>query len=98
MKSGDFGSRSKVLSEQEFNVLRGYVRKQYQQGGNLILQGDVAINPYQLDSKTPCQFCDYRSICQFDVANDKNSYRVIESDKQADVLKKMGEELEQNDK
>lgn len=98
VKSGDFGSRSKVLSEQEFNVLRGFVRKQYQQGGNLILQGDVAINPYQLDSKTPCQFCDYRSICQFDVANDKNSYRVIESDKQADVLKKMGEELEQNDK
>ncbi|MHA3547676.1 PD-(D/E)XK nuclease family protein, partial [Yersinia enterocolitica] len=58
VKSGDFGSRSKVLSEQEFNVLRGFVRKQYQQGGNLILQGDVAINPYQLDSKTPCQFCD----------------------------------------
>lgn len=43
--------------------------------------------------KTPCQYCDYRSICQFDVVNETNSYRVIEPEKQADLLRKMGDEI-----
>lgn len=93
VKSGDFGSRSKILSTKDFGVLRQHVRQQYQTGGNLILAGNIAINPYQLDKKTPCQFCDYRSICQFDVVNDTNSYRVIEAEKQADLLRKMGDEI-----
>lgn len=51
VKSGDFGSRSKILSTKDFGVLRQHVRQQYQTGGNLILEGNIAINPYQLDKK-----------------------------------------------
>ncbi|MBW7461471.1 hypothetical protein K0U00_46190, partial [Paenibacillus sepulcri] len=36
--------------------------------------GDVAIAPYRLGAKTPCQFCAYKPVCQFDPLIEGNAF------------------------
>ena len=31
-----------------------------------MLAGDTRVYPYKLKDKMPCEFCSYRSVCQFD--------------------------------
>ncbi len=40
-----------------------------------VLQGDIAVHPYKINKKTPCEYCDYASVCRFDSRVDE--YRRI---------------------
>ncbi|KUP07740.1 ATP-dependent helicase [Bacillus coahuilensis p1.1.43] len=91
-KDGSLSSRSKVASEQDFNVMRNYIRKQYEHVGNKIVTGVVDIEPYKLKKKVPCQFCSYRSVCQFDQSLEESDYRVFTPYKQDEALDLMREE------
>ena len=75
-KDGNLTKKSKVASLNEFDDLRAYVRKLYQDTGEAIVDGQVAIAPYKLKDKTPCTFCSYKSVCQFDESME-NHYRVL---------------------
>lgn len=67
-------SKKNVLPESSFNHLRDYVNELYEHAGNQIMSGDVKIHPYKLKDKIPCTFCEYRSVCQFDLSLEKNKY------------------------
>ncbi|MDQ1004160.1 ATP-dependent helicase/nuclease subunit B [Neobacillus niacini] len=75
-KDGNLTKKSKVASLNEFNDLRNYVRRLYQTTGEAIVDGQVAITPYKLKDKTPCTFCAYKSVCQFDESIE-NHYRIL---------------------
>jgi ATP-dependent helicase/nuclease subunit B len=75
-KDGNLTKKSKVASLNEFDDLRNYVRKLYQTTGEAIVDGQVDIAPYKLKDKTPCTFCAYKSVCQFDESIE-NHYRVL---------------------
>ena len=45
--------------------------------GRKIISGDVKIQPYIKGKETPCNYCEYSSICKFDKMLDENTYRVI---------------------
>ncbi|MEH7251632.1 helicase-exonuclease AddAB subunit AddB [Neobacillus niacini] len=77
-KDGNLTKKSKVASLNEFDDLRAYVRKLYQDTGEAIVDGQVAITPYKLKDKTPCTFCSYKSVCQFDESME-NHYRILTS-------------------
>ncbi|MCM3110483.1 helicase-exonuclease AddAB subunit AddB [Lederbergia lenta] len=96
-KDGSLSSRSKenAASEEEFNVLKRYVRNLYKKSGNRIVSGDVSIDPYKLQDRTPCQFCPYRSVCQFDQSLEENNYRIIQPQKSSEALARMREEVGQ---
>ncbi|HZG73285.1 MAG TPA: helicase-exonuclease AddAB subunit AddB [Chondromyces sp.] len=91
-KDGSLTSASKVASEEQFSDMRKYVRKLYQDSGNRIMSGDVEILPYKYKKKTPCQFCSYRSLCQFDQSLDENDYRLIIPEKPKEILELMHKE------
>ena len=76
-KDGTITKSSKVANKQEFNDLRHFVRNKYMETGNRIIEGNVAISPYKMKARTPCTFCSYQSICQFDESLDANDYRVL---------------------
>lgn len=76
-KDESFRSGSSVVSREEWDVLRQFVRKKIRQIGSDITAGKLAIEPYQLGDKTPCQYCDYKSFCQFDQAIEGNQYRKL---------------------
>ncbi|MEK3887431.1 helicase-exonuclease AddAB subunit AddB [Bacillus sp. FSL K6-3431] len=93
-KDGRLSSRSKeeAASPEDFNIIKRYVRKLYEDSGNRIVSGDVGIDPYKLQDRTPCQFCSYRSICQFDQSLENNKFRIIHPQKSSEALAKMREE------
>lgn len=91
-KDGTLTKRSKVASKEEFHVLRDFVRKMYEQFGNDMMDGVVNISPYQLKEKTPCRFCSFKSVCQFEQSMVGNDYRRLVIQSNDEVLQKMRKE------
>ncbi|MFD0715075.1 helicase-exonuclease AddAB subunit AddB [Paenibacillus sp. GCM10027626] len=73
-KDGGFYSSSTVASDEQWGLLRKSVRKTLKQIGERIAGGDVAVAPYRLGGKTPCQFCAYKPVCQFDPLVEGNDF------------------------
>ncbi|OIK09448.1 helicase-exonuclease AddAB subunit AddB [Bacillus sp. MUM 116] len=91
-KDGHLTKKSKVASINEFDNLRHYVRNLYQKTGNAIMDGTVHISPYKLKDKTPCTFCPFKSVCQFDESIEDNQYRILAPHSKEDVLELIGKE------
>jgi ATP-dependent helicase/nuclease subunit B len=96
-KEGGFRSTSAVASEDEFDLLRNHVRSTFEKIGTNITDGIIDISPYKLKDKMPCAFCEYKSVCQFDELLAENNYRVLKSEKNDEVLKRMREEVGGNE-
>ncbi len=91
-KDGNLTKKSKVASINEFEELRTYVRHLYQKTGDSIVEGDVAISPYKLKDKTPCTFCAYKSVCQFDESIENNQFRVLTPQSNDDIFERIRKE------
>ncbi|KQL18623.1 helicase-exonuclease AddAB subunit AddB [Cytobacillus solani] len=90
-KDGSISKRSKIASKQEFDYLRKFVRSKYTETGNRITSGQVDIAPYKMKEKTPCTFCSYKSVCQFDESLESNEYRLLiphQKDELINIIKK----------
>ncbi|MEG9296295.1 helicase-exonuclease AddAB subunit AddB [Mangrovibacillus sp. Mu-81] len=96
-KDGSLSSRSKAASKEDFHFMRQHVRKLYEKAGNRIVSGATEITPYKLKDRTPCQFCSYRPVCQFDQSLEENEFRVLPSAKAEDLLAKVREEVNENE-
>ncbi|KAB7704966.1 helicase-exonuclease AddAB subunit AddB [Bacillus aerolatus] len=94
-KNGKLAKASQTAARQTFSGMRHHIRQLYQQSGDEIVGGKVDITPYQYKKKTPCEFCPYRSVCQFDESLEENGYRLIVPKK--DVFEKMAEEAQKNE-
>lgn len=96
-KDGDFTKASKVLSKEDMQMMRSYVRTRHQMAGNGMLAGDTRVYPYKLRDKMPCQFCAYRSVCQFDPTDPAQAYRAYDVMNPEQSLEKMRKEVEANE-
>ena len=58
-----------------------------------ILNGNIGIEPYYRtrDKKTPCEYCSYKAICQFNQTT-KNNYNYIPNVNKEKVLEKICQE------
>lgn len=92
---GTLRANSKAASKEDFHKLRSHVRSLYKKSGNAILSGYVDISPYQFANKTPCQFCVYKPVCQFDQALAANQFRLIQKEKREQVIARIREEGEE---
>jgi ATP-dependent helicase/nuclease subunit B len=88
-KDGTLSSRTKAADRTQFDVMRSHVRKLYDKSGNDIMAGKTDIAPYKLKDRTPCQFCAFKSVCQFDSSLEENEYRIFTEEKPDDLLQKM---------
>lgn len=96
-KDGNLSKKSKVASLNEFDHLKKYVRQMYQKTGDAIIEGKTAISPYKLKDKTPCTFCSFKAVCQFDESIESNHFRVLTPHSRDDVLELIGKELVENE-
>ncbi|MEM1504230.1 helicase-exonuclease AddAB subunit AddB [Domibacillus sp. 8LH] len=94
-KDGSLSARSKTADDSEFSAMRGHVRGLYEKAGNAIVSGRVDITPYRYNKKTPCTFCSYRQVCQFDDTLDENNYRIIRPKKNEEIIQMMKEESDE---
>ena len=97
-KSGTVSaSQSKTVVKEDMQAIRQFVRGKHQNAGNGILDGNTSITPYKVKEDTPCQFCSYRSVCQFDPADPAQTYRklpALSPDKAVELIRK---ETDQDD-
>ena len=68
---------SSTASKEQFNALQKYIIKVIKDISKEILSGKIDIKPYYKNKKTPCEFCNYKGICQFD--KNKNEYSYVPS-------------------
>ncbi|MFV0465148.1 MAG: helicase-exonuclease AddAB subunit AddB [Lachnospiraceae bacterium] len=94
-KDGSLKKGSKACSTHEFTILSGYVNKMAESLGQRILDGDIQIAPYQMSDKEACDYCDFRSICQFDIKIPGYEYRKLKNISDDDILAKMSHEVEE---
>ncbi|MHA6258432.1 helicase-exonuclease AddAB subunit AddB [Sporosarcina sp. CAU 1771] len=96
-KDGDFTKASKVLSKDDMQMMRSYVRTRHQMAGNGMLAGDARVFPYKLRDQMPCQFCSYLSVCQYDPGDPTQPIRAYDVMDSEQSLEKMREEVAENE-
>ncbi|MFC0523548.1 helicase-exonuclease AddAB subunit AddB [Pontibacillus salicampi] len=95
-KNGEFRSGSKTAEEASFQHLQQYIRELMTEAGQSITEGKVHLNPFQKDQQTACDFCEFRSVCQFDASLKENSYRSLKAKKEEDIMAEITKREEEN--
>lgn len=88
-KDGEFSARSAVLTLEQFELLRGHLRRELIRAGSDIVGGVVDISPYRRGASRPCQYCPYKPVCQFDILIEGNTYRDIKPEDADTVWSKL---------
>ena len=92
LKNGEINGRSSsTVTQEEFENLQKYAVKLIKQISKQILIGNIDLKPYYnvKGKTTPCSYCAYKSICQFDQKLKNNYYRVIPNDSKKDILNRI---------
>src|SRR5206468_2434107 len=71
---GTFYSNASIATTEQWNLLRSKARNVMRDIGTRITNGDVRIAPYRLGTKTACNFCKFKPVCQFDQLTGGNQY------------------------
>jgi len=71
-KKGDSGymSSTDAASEAEFDALLAHTKHKLGDLSDGILDGDVAVRPCRHGSFSPCTWCDFKSVCRFEMGLD----------------------------
>ena len=77
--------------------LQKFVRQKHKIAGQGILKGDTSISPYRMKQNTACEYCSYKSVCQFDVNDAHQQYRALPIDKPEVVIEKIRKEAVADD-
>lgn len=74
-KSGELDSRNAhVVSTEELEALSRFTRDKMIEIGRNIICGQIDMNPQKGEKSSPCNYCDYRSICRFEAGLGGNAY------------------------
>lgn len=77
---GNYGN-SGVLRPEEFDNLLKFVQDKIASLAEKILSGQIDILPYRSSGQIPCDFCDFKKLCRFDIHfNDYNELQPINKD------------------
>lgn len=89
---GSLKAASKVVSGAEFAAIGAFVNNKIAEAGEKIFAGDVAVNPYQIQKQTGCDYCPYHAVCGFDTRLSGYHFRKLEAfDDSTAILEKMKE-------
>lgn len=96
-KDGDFSATTNAVTIDDFNILRSYVKGIIGKLCTRMLSGEIEISPYKDGDEMPCQWCEYSSICQFDVSFPDNNYNITKDIKKDLAMEKMRNEVEKGE-
>ena len=71
---------AEALPRADFEVLLDGVERQLAEMGRAIYAGEAKVDPYRKGRETPCEFCDYRTVCRIDPWTHR--YRVLRTAKE----------------
>ena len=95
LKTKDLGSAvsSSGMNSTNFRRMIDRVERMMDEFTEEILEGRIEKNPYRKGMNTPCEYCSYRSVCNFDEREFGNQYKkTVKISKPEDVLKELEQE------
>ncbi len=90
-KDGSFSSRSSVMSGEEMRIVSDYVNHKVKEIGREILDGAIAVNPYEKGQNEACTYCAYRKVCGFDSSIPGYEKRGLEELDKEELFRRMKE-------
>jgi ATP-dependent helicase/nuclease subunit B len=73
---GELRSSQSVVTDRQFDLLRGYARDRMRRIAGGILSGQILPKPSRKDPGTSaCTWCPYRDVCRFDPRAKDMAYR-----------------------
>ena len=96
-ESGEINYKSsKTVTKEEFENLQKYTIDIIKQISKEILDGEINLKPYYIvnEKKTPCTYCEYKSICQFNPRMAGNSYYYVGNKNRQDILDELSKRNE----
>ena len=85
------------VKQEEFSILQKYIYQTIKEIGKEIFDGNIDLKPYYKDGKTPCEYCEYKSICTFDPRRKENTYQYINKLSKDDIIRKMKNEIQKTE-
>lgn len=91
-KDGNLANRASTITRQQFENLQKYTNKIIKQISNEILTGDISVKPYYKlkQGKTLCEYCKYKSICNFNTGICKREFRFVGNEGKEQILERVG--------
>ena len=77
------------VSKEDFKVLQDYIYKTIKDISKEIFSGKIDLKPYYKKGKTPCSYCEYKSICGFNPKIADNKYNYIPEKSKDEIIEKM---------
>lgn len=96
-KNGTLAATSSAVSLKKMEQLSEYVNQTIRKIGTQILDGHVAVNPYEKGAKTGCDYCPYKGICGFDSKIPGYEYRRLDKMQAKDVWEKLEKEAAEHE-
>ena len=92
-KTGTLSSKkSSIATKGEFEKLQKYVNNTIKEISEEILKGNIELKPYYKNKKTPCEYCSYKNICEFNSGIFKTGYRFINKKEKEDIFESLEKE------
>ncbi len=90
-KEGNLSKKSNAVTKEQFEDLQKYTAKIIKEISEEILSGNINLNPYYntKTKKTPCEYCEYKSICQFKAGSYGNNYNYIGKKEKQEILEEI---------
>ena len=80
------------VTKEQFEDLQKYMYKIIKQIAKEMLEGNIELKPFYKNKKTPCSYCDYKSICSFNMGGCENKYNYIDKKSKEEILAKIKNE------
>ena len=89
-------SKSSAVTKEQFYLLQKYIKKTMKEISLEIMSGKIDLNPYYnpKNKRVPCEYCEYRSVCQFKRGFCENDYHYLTNFSQSEVLEKIKNSIE----
>ena len=94
-KEGNVNARSSAVTREQFESLQKYIKNTIKKISKEIFSGNIEVKPYYKANggKTPCEYCKYKTICNFNNGICKSEYYYIGNEKKEEVLDKIKEKV-----
>jgi len=76
---GLYANSVEAIPRVEFEALLDGIETRLREMGRAIFSGEAKVDPYRKGAETPCEFCDYASVCRIDPWTHR--YRVLRAAK-----------------
>lgn len=90
-KDGSYSARSATLPEEDLRLVSAYASQKIKNIGREILMGKIKKNPYEYGQEKACTYCEYKSVCGFDLKIPGYETRKLSGMKQEEVIAQMKE-------